>query len=195
MKARKYYEGALQLEPSHPNANYQLAVLAVEDRQPAAALSHLQALPKTEQQQPAVILIKGRAQVQAGQTEAARQTLAPLEAAMSTDAPVAFSLGNLYYQEQLYADAVRAFETALRQAPGNFEILYNLGLAYYRQGQKERSAEVLERASHINSRSADAMYHLALAIGHDEAATELLIRAHEVAPEKPELSLLLARDV
>ncbi len=196
-QARKYYQETVRLEPRHSNANYQLAALDVEDRRHFEALAHLRMLPGAEQQQPAVLLLKGRAQFQSGQPEAARQTLAPLEAALETNSSVAFSLGVAYYQEKLYADAVRAFEAALRQAPGNFDILYNLGLAYEHQGQKGRAAEVLEGALRVNSRSADATYHLAAVmaeLGHDEAATDLIIRAREMAPERPELSLLLAHE-
>lgn len=195
-KARKYFQETLRLDPRHSNAHYQLAVLDVGERRPAEALRHIQVLPGDEQKQPAVLLVKAQALIQSGQADDAKTTTAPLEAVLSTNPAVAFSLGAMYYQEKLYAEAVRAFEAALRLAPGNFEVLYNLGLAYYRNGDKERSAEVLQRAVHLNGKSADAFYHLAVVLddlGRHDAAIEFLVRAREVAPEKPEVSLFLAR--
>ncbi len=196
-KGIQYYRETLRLNPRDPNANAQLAALDVEDRKPVEALAHLRMLPEAEQHQPAMILLRGRAEIEMGQREATWQTLAPLEAAISTDPSMAFSLGLMYSKEKLYPDAARAFEAALRQEPSNFEILYNLGLAYHLEGQRERAAEVLGRAVRVNSRSADALYHLALVmseLGQHEVATEFLIRAREMAPQRAELSLLLAHE-
>lgn len=194
-KARQYFEEALQLSPHHSNALYQLASMDVEERRPRPALARINLLPPNEQGQPAVLLLKERALLQLGENSAARKVVAPLEAVLDQDAATAFSLGVAYYQEKLYADAVRAFEAALRQTPGNFDVLYNLGLAYAREGQKPRATEVLASALRMNPQSADALYQLAAVLseqGKDEGATELLVRAREIAPDRADIPLLLA---
>jgi tetratricopeptide (TPR) repeat protein len=196
-KARKFYLETLRLDPRHVNAHYQLASLLLEEQKPLDALEHLRALPKEEQQKPAVVILRGEALFKAGRPEDARKTLDPLEAAKDKDLATAFSLGVMYFRLKLYPQAVAAFEAALQQSPGDFDILYNLGLAYTQAGQKERALDVLQQAVRINSHSADALYHLAVLmgeLGRNEPATELLIRAREIEPERPELSLLLARE-
>jgi tetratricopeptide (TPR) repeat protein len=196
-RARKYYLETLRLDPHHANANYQLAALDLAAHRPADALRRTAALDPAEQKRPAVILLRAQALLQGNQTEAAKRALAPLEAAMATDSATAFSLGVMYFEERLYADAARAFEAMLAQSPGNFDALYNLGLADYRLGEKSRSAEVLGRAARLNPRSADALYHLAVIegeLGRHEEATEHLIRAREAAPTRADVSLALAHE-
>lgn len=196
-KARSYYEQALRRDPHHSNALCQLARFELEDHRPSEALARLRLLPEAERRKPAALLLLAQALFESGQAKAARQFLTPLEASRDTDLSVAFSLGVLYYREKLYAESIRAFEAALHQSPGDFDILYNLGLAYNQGGEKDRAAEVLERAVRVNTNSADALYRLAVVmdeLGRDETASALLIRAREAAPDRPELSLLLARE-
>ena len=51
----------------------------------------------------------------------------------------------MYFEERLYADAARAFETMLAQSPGNFDALYNLGLVEYRCQRAECLVDGLVR--------------------------------------------------
>lgn len=73
--AERLYRAILQAQPSHPDANHNLGVLAVQLKQPAAGLPHFKAALGTNSNQGQYWLSYIDALIQTGQTDAARQAL------------------------------------------------------------------------------------------------------------------------
>lgn len=74
----------------------------------------------------------------------------------------AFSQGLGLLQSQKYADAVSEFEKALAEEPQNTHILYNLGLAHYRLGQKGWAAACWRKALELRPDLSEASKSLAV---------------------------------
>ena len=73
--AERLYRVILQDQPNHPDANHNLGVLAVQVKQPAAALPHFKLALEANQNQGQYWLSYIDALMQTGQTEAARPLL------------------------------------------------------------------------------------------------------------------------
>jgi len=73
--AERLYRAILQTRPNHPDANHNLGVLAVQVKQPAAALPHFKAALKANTNQGQYWLSYIDALIQTDQTEAARHVL------------------------------------------------------------------------------------------------------------------------
>jgi tetratricopeptide (TPR) repeat protein len=71
------------------------------------------------------------------------------------------TLGWIYYRRELYGRAVARFESSVAAAPGNSVYHYHLGLAYSKNGQREKAREALRKAIALDPRSKDAQQALA----------------------------------
>ncbi|MDD2914283.1 MAG: tetratricopeptide repeat protein [Gallionella sp.] len=74
-EAEQFYRAILQAQPNHPDANHNLGVLAVQVKQPAAALPHLKAALELNPNQGQYWLSYIDALIQTGQTDSATQML------------------------------------------------------------------------------------------------------------------------
>ncbi len=103
-----------------------------------------------------------------------------------------FSLGILLASEKQYKPAELELEKADALQPGTFEILYNLGQAYLRDGANPKAELVLNRALKLKPDSPDALYLLAQVYSNESRpldALDLLVRAHKIAPENTDVIL------
>jgi tetratricopeptide (TPR) repeat protein len=75
----------------------------------------------------------------------------------------AFNAGNAAYREGRFEDAVRAYESILRQGLGSAALYYNLGNAYYRLGKIGQSILAYERALQLDPGDQDVRQNLKLA--------------------------------
>lgn len=194
-QARAAFLKAVALDPSLSNANLHLAQMSLAEKEGNKALHYVDRLPKEEQEQSEVQLLRAQALELSGQHEAARDTLAQLESRFSGDPRLAFSVGLMYVDWKLYAEAERAFAHTLNAAPGNFDVLYNLGLAAMRAGHLDRAQEVFETALQQRSSDVDCLAGLAWVLtkkGEDSKATEILVQAERLAPDRPDILLALA---
>lgn len=83
-KARSYFERVIKLNPRHPNANLQLARLAVDRHQGTPALEYLS---RVSDQQPEVRLLRVEALYWAGKKTEALATLDSVGKEIGGDAP------------------------------------------------------------------------------------------------------------
>jgi tetratricopeptide (TPR) repeat protein len=94
-----------------------------------------------------------------------------------------------------FDQAERFLSRALAAAPGEFKVLFNLGLAASYAGHHQRAREVLEAALRQQPASADVLYSLAYveaALQQKESAVRRLARAAQLAPERADVQKLLA---
>lgn len=84
---------------------------------------------------------------------------------------------------------------ALAGDPGNFKVLYNLGVAASFAGHHERAREVLETALRQQPQNVNALYSLAyvnLALKRKDAALRLVAQAAQLSPQRSDIQKLLA---
>jgi len=74
-----------------------------------------------------------------------------------------FKLGNLYYTQEKYEDAIRLWEWILNQGYESSEVYYNLGNAYFKSHQITYSILNYERAKLLDPGNEDIEYNLELA--------------------------------
>lgn len=192
--ARRAFEKARAIDPSHPNANLQLARLAVERHQGAAALAFLGRL--RDLRDPALQVLRAEALYWAGRKLESYQTLDSLESAHPGDTRLPFSAGLALSRMGQYARAEAAFGRALAQAPGDSIVRYNLGLAAAGAGHDERAGAIFQSLLQQRPDDVDALFELGGVRGRAgdyEAAIPLFTQAARLAPQRAEVQLALAR--
>jgi len=190
-QAREWFERVLQANPSHANANLQLARIQVDQKHGAEALAHLK---RVSDSGPPVQLLRAEALQLSGQKAAASAILKTL--GDKQDPQLLFALGLACARMARYDEAEAAFNRVLASYPQEFDVLLNLGRAAARAGHHERAQHALEAALRIQPGSADALLELGLshAARQDYSrAVFLLAQASERAPNRPEVLLALAR--
>ncbi len=105
-------------------------------------------------------------------------------------------MGLLLASEKQYKAAAVQFEAANALQPETFEILYNLGNAYFLSGQYSQAELVVNRALKAKQESVDGLYLLGEIYSRQQRpldALDALVRAHKLAPENTDVIFLLAR--
>ncbi len=195
--AVKAFSQVVHLDPHHPNANLQLARMAIGRKQPAEALAYLNDLPAQEASSPPVAILRLQALYLNKQNRAADKLLETLQTPEAEKDPrLQFSTGLALVAVEQYARAETFFTRVLESVPANFDVLYNLGLAASRAKDYDRARDALAAALAQRPDDVDVLYGLAVvrvALNQKESAIELLAKAAHLDPERPEVQLLLAR--
>jgi tetratricopeptide (TPR) repeat protein len=193
--ARAAFLKVVGIDPTHVNANIQLARIALGGSATADALHYLQRIPAPEQAAPEVALLRMRALYLSDRMAEADGIAAELARASESDVRLGFSTGLELAAAKQYDKAEMFFSRVLESAPANFDVLYNLGLAASRAGHKERAHDVLQAALEQRPGDVDTLYNLAAvdaALNQKEGAVELLAAAAPLAPQRSDIQLLLA---
>ena len=194
-RAREAYLAAVRIDPRDPNANLQLAQLAIKAKHGSEALRYLGRLSGEEQATPAVSIVRAQALAAAEQPSAAESLLVHTLEQSQDDPRVAFSAGMVFADWKLYERAEEAFTMALRSAPTDFDVQYNLGLAALGAKHFDRAADAFQVALRQRPDDPDCLYNLARVYdsqGRTDLAVAPLERAQSLAPERPDILLLLA---
>lgn len=144
--ARRAYLRVIEIDAHDQNANLQLAQMAVKHNRGNEALHYLSQLRSEDQAGAAVHLLRAQALRLAGDAREADAQLLEMLRKSGRDPRVAFSAGVLFARWRRYEEAEEAFSKALHSAPGNFDVLYNLGLAALDAGDLRRAADTLQAA-------------------------------------------------
>jgi tetratricopeptide (TPR) repeat protein len=191
--AEKEFRTVLGLAPRNRDANYNLALLLMTKGSPARAIPYFQ---RVRPQNVETRLNLVRACLQARRTAEALRTASEVSARNKDDLQLHFTLGVLLASEKQYKAAQLELEKANALRPETFEILYNLGQAYLRGGEKAKAELYLDRALKLKPDSPEALYLLAQ-VYSDQArpvdALDLLVRAHKLAPKDTDIIFLMAR--
>lgn len=89
-----------------------------------------------------------------------------------------FALGNIFFKEENWDDAINAFEKTTEYDPVNDTAFNNLGLAYFKAKDYKNAVSAFEKATAINPDEKSRFINLALAAkkNHD---TKLAVKAFE----------------
>ncbi len=191
--AEKEFRTVLRLDPANRDANYNIGLLLMSKGSAAEAIPHF------ERVRPASIATRFnliRAYLECNRAPEALRLASELSAQNKDEVQLHFSLGVLLASKKQYKPAELELEKADALQPGTFEILYNLGQAYLRDGANPKAELVLNRALKLQPDSPDALYLLAQVYSNESRpldALDLLVRAHKIAPGNTDVILLMAR--
>ena len=191
--AEKEFRTVLRLDPVNQDGNYNLAVLLMAKGSPAEAIQHFE---RVHPRNLATSFNLIRAYLESKRTADALKMATELSTQNKSDVQVQFSLGILLASEKQYKSAQLELEKADALQPGTFEIIYNLGQAYLRNGENPEAELALSRALKLKPESAETLYLLAQAYSNESRpldALDLLVRAHKIAPENTDVIYLMAQ--
>lgn len=192
-KARTYFERLIQINPTHANANLQLARILTEQKQGAKALEYLARVKDAGLD---VGLLRAEALHEAGKHAAALTILEGLEEQANDDPRVLFLLGMTCARIGLYDRAEAAFNTVLVRHPDDFDVLFNLGRAAARAQHYDRAQRALEVAAKMRPDDINLLLELGrvYAASQDPSrAVYVLAQARQKDPKRPDILLALAR--
>ena len=192
-KARLYFERLVKVNSRHPNANLQLARLAVDRHDGAHAVEYLE---QVSDAQPSTRMLRAEALYWAGKPAAARAMLDGVQREAATDPRLEYLYGLTCARIGEYGRAVAAFNAVLALHPDDFDVLFNLGRAAARAQQYDRALHVLEVATRLQPGNLEALLELAgvnTEKGDYRRAIYLLAQAKALAPNRPEIPLAMAR--
>jgi tetratricopeptide (TPR) repeat protein len=191
--AEKEFRTVFRTDPGNRDANYNFGVLLMSKGSPGEAIAHFERVrPATVASQFNLI----RAYLASNRTAEGLRLTTDLSARNKDDIQLHFSLGVMLASERQYKPAESELEKADALRPGTFEILYNLGQTYLRDGANSKAELVLNRALKLQPDSPDTLHLLAQVYSNDSRpldALDLLVRAHKIAPENTDVILLMAR--
>lgn len=191
-EAEKLYRAILQAQPTHPDANHNLGVLAVQVKQPAAALPYFEAALEANPNQAQFSLSYIDALIQAGQTDAARQALAQgrqrglqgeavealadrLEAIESTPGVQEIDALLALFNTGRYAEAATLAQSMTQRFPQHGFGWKILGAAAKQMGRSADALVYMQRAAELSPGDAEAHSNLGVTLKDlgklDEAVT------------------------
>jgi cytochrome c-type biogenesis protein CcmH/NrfG len=95
------------------------------------------------------------------------------------DAGTWIKLGNAYFDTNQAEKAIRAYERALEIAPGNADVLTDLGVMYRAAGQPAKAVEQFDKAIAANPAHQIARLNKGVVLLHDLKQREKAIQAWE----------------
>ena len=191
--AQATFERLVKISPAHPNANLQLARLALARNQGTQALDYLSRLGDRD---PEVLLARAEALQQIGNREAAATAIQEVAKLAASDPRLLFALGLACGRMGLYEQAETAFSSVLTRYPDEFDVLYNLGVAASHAGHYDRARHTFEVALKLKPGDPDTLYELGRVetnLQDYTRAVYLLAQARKLVPQRPDVVLALAR--
>ena len=191
--AEKEFRTTLWLDPGNQEGNYNLGLLMMGKGSATEAIRYLE---RVHPANAATRLNLIRAYFENKQPQEALRLTSELSAQSAKDIQLHFTLGVLLASAKQYKQAQFEFEKADALQPGIFEVLFNLGQAYLRDGENAKAEVALNRALKLRPESAETLYLLAETYSNEARpldALDLLTRAHKIAPDNVEVIFLMAR--
>ncbi len=184
-KAEQVYQHILAYNPGDRETHNRLGVVfATENRVDDAIVQFNKALPGTDSVADLVAM-----HLRKGDLPQYQQQMQQLADTEPTDADIQAEMGQIFAALHKPADALAYFMRALDTDPQSLTALNGLGLAFfdlhnYVEAEKNfRACLQLDGTNYTCTNNLGAAY---LESGDDDVAKPYLIRAHSLAPERPE---------
>jgi len=101
----------------------------------------------------------------------------------SDNAEAWIQLGNLFFDSHRFADAIEAYEKSLALAPGNPNVLTDLGVMHRRNKSPEKAIAAFDRAIAVNPDFETARFNKGIVLMHDLNDLPGAIKAWEALVE------------
>jgi tetratricopeptide (TPR) repeat protein len=199
-EATKVLDKALALDPSNTATMKYAVGAAVQSGawQRASTLFHqlgAEDHPQILQEEPILVLWYAQTLIETNRSDRMKTLLSPQRKLLSPG--LLFSLGTLFAQHRLYEQAVDYF----RQVPvsaADEALYFNLGLSYSHLKKFDRARECYFQAVDNRSEHPDAYLHVGLdyvVSGDPRMGIPWLLRAHRLAPGRPDISYALVEQL
>lgn len=110
-----------------------------------------------------------------------------------SDAETRVQLGNLYFDAERYAEAIRWYENALKADPKNVNASTDLGIAYYYSNQPDRALTQFDTSLAIDPKHSKTLLNIGIvrAFGKQDldGAEKAWQRVLDLAPDSPEAAV------
>jgi tetratricopeptide (TPR) repeat protein len=142
-QAESGYQQVLKLKPGNSVALYNLGLIALLRNQPDLALSNFNEVYHNNPRDASALLGLLETQLLLKRNVDARKSALRIEELLTPADPRLFQTATLLAMHQEYSSAIPILERLKKNAPGSFDIHYNLALAYVRTGQNDLAAQGL----------------------------------------------------
>lgn len=188
---------ALEIDPTNQTANANLGSLYLANRQFKMALRYLQTAHAEQSQDPVALLELASAYFGAGNAQAGREIADRIAKIPNLEPAVHFSLGLQLAKAGEYERAAQQF-AAIPLSDRDVAADLNLGMAYSELKRFQDAREAYDDVLRRDPPNADAALHIGLdaaTSGDDGAALDWIAQAHTRAPDRPDISCALAREL
>ena len=131
--------------------------------------------------------------------KAAEPLLAQLKSNPS-DFDTLAKLGNVYYDSQVYPQAIDYYEKALAVQPNNPDVRTDLGTAYWYVGDPDKAIASFQKALAIRPNHPETLFNLGIVMWQGKkdpkgavVAWEKLLQANPDSPQKDQVKTLIER--
>jgi cytochrome c-type biogenesis protein CcmH/NrfG len=116
------------------------------------------------------------------------------------DVETVIKLGNLYYDGQVYPQAIQYYEKALAIQPKNADVRTDLGTAYWYTGDPDKAIASFEKALAIRPNHPDTLFNLGIVRWQGKkdpkgavVVWEKLLETNPAYPQKQQVQTLIER--
>ena len=161
-KAEKVTEQAIERYPLKPSFEMYMGKVLIERGAFQDALPHLNKAAELADQADSLTLNKvfvtmGAAYQKLGDSQQAMEQYSKALSINNSNPNVFLYRGNLYYQRESYGQAVTDFKRVLELDPNNHVAQYNLGMCYFKQGEKKNACDSFHKACELGNTNACKM--------------------------------------
>jgi tetratricopeptide (TPR) repeat protein len=151
--ARAEFEGIVQRDPSALGARTMVGILLeAQGKRDEARKSYEATVNGTENAPVAANNLAFIYAEQGTNLDIALQLATSAKQRLPDDPSIDDTIGWIYYKKDLPSLAVRPLEDSIRKRPDSPEVLYHLGLAYAKLGDKAKAHDALGRALKLNAK-------------------------------------------
>jgi tetratricopeptide (TPR) repeat protein len=156
-EARAEFEGIVKRDPSNAGARTMVGVLLeAQNRREEARKSYEETVAATDRAPIAANNLAFMYAEAGTNLDVALQLASSAKQQMPNSSEVDDTLGWIYYQREMAPLAIRSLEASVAKNPKNELYLYHLGMAYAKDGQKDKARDMLDRALKLNPKFAGA---------------------------------------
>ena len=109
-------------------------------------------------------------------------------------------VGNLYYDGQVYPDAIQYYERALKERPESVEVRTDMGTAYWYSGNADRALAEFDRSLKLHPGHAPTLFNVGIVrwqgkndVNGAVAAWEELLQKNPSYPEREKVERMMAQ--
>ena len=191
-EALNEFQAALAADPENLTALLNVGSLELTTHQFLDAERHYRAASSLAPRNPVALLGLITAEFGAGHPDQAQESARLLQSIDGSSVHV--SLGMIFSENFLYAEAAKEFEEAGRKGAESPELFFSLGQAYSKQNNYEKAKAAYFRAIDVNPENARPYVQIGsdyLAQENGALALAWLFRADQLSPGHPETLFLL----
>ncbi len=180
-EASRAFQKLLQSNPANIVAHYNLGLIALMQEKPAQALLHFEKVHRANPSDvPALIGIL-ESQLLLKRKSESHLSVQKLQRLLKPQDPRLFQVSTLLAVHQDYAAAIPIMEQVRQTFPQSYDVNYNLALAYFRSGNNDKAAEILQPL--LNQPRGAEAYNLLATVEEERQRYLEAVRAFQKAAE------------